>query len=463
MPGRTQIRDPVHNFIELTEEEVRLIETPLLQRLRRIRQLAMASLVYPGAVHTRFEHTLGVCHVAGLMAKQLDLPDDERRLVRLAALLHDVGHGPFSHVSENVLLRFASAESIPADHKKEKIHELITERLICKDKDIARIVGADMASRIARLLRMGHGPSVLRSIVSGPLDADKQDYLLRDSQYCGVRYGIFDAHQLHRSMVKVGPEDDQELMIDPDGVHALEQFVLAKYFLTTNVYRHRVRLVSDQMIVRALMLGVEVDEIKALQRLFSFDGSDEYLGRFIEYDDSRLMIEFGGARNSHALCGRLLSALEQRNLHKRIFSSRIEDFSDPAVKKSLQDVSTPDQAPLRASLETAVAELVGRQTSADVDPRLVIVHGFDIKSVRTSSRNDEASIMINRTPPKPFEEDSTLFASINEGYADGFVEVYAPVSWDTAAERRRLLRELEQPIREAIETTTKSTLPQGDA
>src|SRR5437867_2858508 len=102
------IRDPIHNFIELTEEEAKLLATPLLQRLRRIRQLAMASLVYPGALHTRFDHTLGVCHVAGLMARRLGLDPHETRLVRLAALLHDLGHGPFSHVSESVLARYAN-------------------------------------------------------------------------------------------------------------------------------------------------------------------------------------------------------------------------------------------------------------------------------------------------------------------------------------------------------------------
>src|SRR5262245_1770892 len=130
------IRDPIHNFIELTDEEVKLIATPLFQRLRRIKQLALASLLYPGALHTRFDHTLGVCCVAGLMAKRLNLSDYERRLVRLAALLHDLGHGPFSHVSENVLERYANRDALRTEQKKEKIHELVTAHLICNDADI---------------------------------------------------------------------------------------------------------------------------------------------------------------------------------------------------------------------------------------------------------------------------------------------------------------------------------------
>src|SRR5262245_36035642 len=144
MAEGSRIRDPVHNFVELTEEEVRLLATPLLQRMRRIRQLALASLVYPGALHTRFDHTLGVCHVAGMMAKCLGLDPYETRLVRLAALLHDLGHGPFSHVSENILERYANREILPENQKKDKIHELVTAHLIVNDKDILHLVGGDM-------------------------------------------------------------------------------------------------------------------------------------------------------------------------------------------------------------------------------------------------------------------------------------------------------------------------------
>src|SRR5689334_6802165 len=134
-----QFRDPVHNFITLREKQVKLVGTRSLQRLRGIRQLALASLVYPGAVHTRFDHTLGVTHVAGLMARALGLDGDQVELVQVAALLHDIGHGPFSHVSENALERYADREKLPPDLKKEKIHEIITAQMIRKDEEIVRI------------------------------------------------------------------------------------------------------------------------------------------------------------------------------------------------------------------------------------------------------------------------------------------------------------------------------------
>jgi HD superfamily phosphohydrolase len=120
------------------------------------------------------------------------------------------------------------------------------------------------------LLSTGAGDPVLRSIVSGPIDSDKQDYLLRDSLFAGVNYGIFDIHQLQRSLVCHAIGGQKEMLIRPDGVHAIEQFVMAKYYLTTMVYRHKVRLITDQMIVRAIALGIEKEDNKKLTQLYEF-------------------------------------------------------------------------------------------------------------------------------------------------------------------------------------------------
>src|SRR2546423_2416908 len=238
---------------------MKLIDLDVLQRLRGISQLAMASFVYPAAVHTRFDHTLGVCHVAGEMAEALELDEGDRNFVRLAALLHDIGHGPFSHVSENALERFADRGSLPEGQKRNKIHEVITEHLIRSHRTVVRRLGKDRCDRVAKLLTVGVGDPIQRAIVSGPLDADKQDYLLRDSLFAGVNYGVFDIHQLQRSLVAEEVDGQRELMIRAEGVHAIEQFVMAKYYLTSMVYRHKIRLVTDQMIFRAIVLGIESD------------------------------------------------------------------------------------------------------------------------------------------------------------------------------------------------------------
>jgi uncharacterized protein len=463
---RHQIRDPVHNFVELWEKEIRLVGTPLFQRLRGIRQLAMANLVYPGALHTRFDHSLGVCHVAGLLSKRLQLDENaEAALVRLAALLHDLGHGPFSHVSENLLERYADRSKLPEGQKKEKIHELVTAFLIKTDPDIVRIMGAETCNEVVRLLSVGHGQPAMRSIVSGPLDADKQDYLLRDSLFCGVQYGVFDLHQLHRSLVLDGPSNEKELMIDSDGIHAVEQYVLAKYYLTSNVYRHKVRLITDQMIVRAIILGIEEDELEDLAAIYSFDNSPDFFSRYTVWNDARLMAAFCGDAKPDTFCGRIFDRLRSRRLFKRVFHERIQKFAEVEVRDKLLKISGKASDLLRKEIEVALADILTSQFRGEndekVDPLEVILHVFDIKSVRTTSRNDESGIPIaNRGAPLFFQDESALFASINDSYTEGFVEVYspAPPSWTDRTQRSKWLNSLHVPIREAIESVVSSTL-----
>jgi HD superfamily phosphohydrolase len=448
------VRDPVHNFITLREKQVKLVGTRALQRLRGIHQLALANLVFPGAVHTRFDHTIGVTHVAGLMAQALGLDGDSVELVQHAALLHDIGHGPFSHVSEHVLDRYADRTKLQEDQKKEKIHEVITGHMIRTDKEIVGILGNDQCNQIAKLLSKGYGRPALRSIVSGPLDADKQDYLLRDSHFCGVEYGRFDIRQMHRSLVLIGPKDEEELMIDRDGIHAVEQFVLAKYFLTTNVYRHKVRLITDQMIVRAIVLGIDRDDNKELRKLYQFTEPESFVENYLAWDDARFMCTFGAAGES-SRCGTMLGRLRERRLLKRVFLERPKEF--PAeVRDTLTTISRRERDPLRNAIEKAIAEELASRTKATIDQDFVIVHAFDIKSVRETSRNEEEGILVNTSPaPKPFIDESTLFASINEGYVDRFVEVYAPVVWETPADKNRIRRETYEPIKNLIENHCK--------
>lgn len=459
-----KVRDPVHNFVHLEDDEVRLINTPVFQRLRGIRQLAMANLVYPGALHTRFDHSLGVCHVAGLMAEELVLPDHAKRLVRLAALLHDLGHGPFSHVSEISLERFADRSTLPPELKKEKIHELVTAHFVRYDPDITRELGMAYCERVVKLLSEGHGEPALRNIVSGPLDADKQDYLLRDSCFAGVTYGTFDIHQLHRSFNLVGPTEERELMITPEGVSAVEQFVLAKYYMTLNVYRHRVRLITDQMVARAIQLGIEADGITELHDLYHFQyGNDAFFKRYQTWDDARFLREFGDEkRYAGKLCHELVRRLCDRRLLKLVFNDRLDRFSGE-VRENLPPIMKPARGADRGKLEEAVAEAIDLNVNGDpINKKLVIVNAFDIKSVRVMSRNDEGGILVDRpSGPRPFEEESALFRSISQGYTESFVEVYAPVDWDTPTKRKQLKNALDRPIRDAVEGYFKPTSSEG--
>jgi putative nucleotidyltransferase with HDIG domain len=452
-----RFRDPVHNFIRFGLEEVRLINLDVLQRLRGIQQLAMASLVYPGALHTRFDHTLGVAHVAGEMADALGLDAEERTFVRQAALLHDIGHGPFSHVSEYALDRFADRSALPPDLKKEKIHEVITGHLIRNHPTIVQRLGQETCNRVAQLLSEGVGDPVLRTIVSGPLDSDKQDYLLRDSLFAGVNYGVYDIHQLQRSLVCEKLADVKELMIRTDGVHAVEQFIMAKYYLTTMVYRHKIRQVTDQMIIRAIILGIESDGIKDLEKLYRFEQKPKFYENYLKWNDAKFLDRFGENGKKSAKCTALIQRLLSRSLLKRVFYAPVKEF-DADAKERLMSIEETENHLVRQQIETEIAKALAAEFNTTVEGDFTILHTYQIKSVRESSRNDEASILVakpGRMPGK-FEDESVLFSSINERFSDEYVEVYAPVSWSDPAERARHLNAVTPIIKEIISTRARS-------
>lgn len=148
-------------------------------------------------------------------------------------------------------------------------------------------------NRLLAFFRKGHGEPIVRHILSGPLDADKQDYLLRDTYFCGVKYGTFDLAQFHQVLESVAdPTGGKVLMINPEGIHTLEQFVLAKYYMTTQVIKHRIRLITDQMLLRAICLGIERDQIDELRDIYSFDGSYSFITRYSQWGDARLLQRF---------------------------------------------------------------------------------------------------------------------------------------------------------------------------
>jgi uncharacterized protein len=243
------IRDPVHGFIRADPLEAALIASRPFQRLRFIHQLGFTFLVYPGAEHSRFGHALGAMHLAGrvydaLAAKSGDLlpagaAPFERRLVRAAALLHDLGHAPFSH----------SAEELFADGID---HEEMTRRLIHTpeiEAIFARLGDGLTLADVASLLAGGQAAGgaarrpaavqqLLPQVISGELDVDKMDYLLRDGLFCGVRYGNYDLERLLDTMVPLADPANGEwgIGVEEGGVHALEALVMARYYMFTQVY-----------------------------------------------------------------------------------------------------------------------------------------------------------------------------------------------------------------------------------
>jgi HD superfamily phosphohydrolase len=267
-----EIRCPVHGFVPFNDWEREIISQPAFQRLRRIRQLAWTDLIYPGAMHTRFEHSLGVMHTATLLydsvvqksravlVEQRAYTDDglqrDRQLVRLAALLHDVGHPPFSHSAEDLFpeqdggsKRFAHEDYSAAIIRGElrgaiEDHSLNQNTELTADKIASLIEGSTAAKRSL----------FWRGLISGHLDADRMDYLLRDSHHIGVHYGRFDFRRLISSVVAIRGEgaESPRLGIEEGGWHAAEALVLARYFMFTQVYFHKTRVAYDWHMREAL-------------------------------------------------------------------------------------------------------------------------------------------------------------------------------------------------------------------
>jgi HD superfamily phosphohydrolase len=229
--------------------------------------------------------------------------------------------------------------------------------------------------------------------------------------------------------------------------------------MTLNVYRHRVRLITDQMIVRAICLGIDVDQITELRDIYTYTGDKDFFKRYVRWDDSRLALRFSEGDHTGTHCGQLFQRLESRNLHKLVFSEKAKHLGSPEVVDRLLSIGKSENRRLRADLESEIAEVLRKAFGVEVDPYQVIVHGFDVKSVRTTSRNDEAKISVSTVKGvRTFEDESTLFASINEQYADGFIEVYAPVRWNSRAMRRKYRRELYEPIASILRNVTSEAI-----
>ena len=334
-----EIRDPIHGLIALSQKEMDLINTKAFQRLRRIRQLAMAFLVYPGTLHTRFDHSIGVMHIAGRICdrlRQFSDVDVESEPVRLAALLHDIGHGPFSHVSEHLLDKY-----VPEDEgaPREKIHEKVTVDIIKNDSEIDAILSDKEREFVVEMIEgkeMIEGEikkDFRRDIVSSDLDADKMDYLLRDSYFAGVKYGTYDLEKIIESCRIHYEEDESYLAISDEGIYALEQLLLAKHHMTQQVYSHRVRSISDAMIVRGIELAIEGNQ--EIEQLYRYNETSEFTENYIEYHDEWL-IDILKRCDQEKACN-IFDRLYRRKLFKMIGELPLKDVdSAPAKRRLLQ-------------------------------------------------------------------------------------------------------------------------------
>lgn len=325
MSKKFEIRCPIYGFIELDEWERDIVNHRVFQRLRRIRQLGWTDYVYPGAMHTRFEHSLGVMHMATMLFDNLAARSKEillgfagdedslrraRRLVRLAALLHDVGHGPFSHVSEE-LMPFQNGSTGQRwqheDYSAAAIRERMREVLDDHPRNAFRIRADEIANLLLGAPEAGRDLA-WRPIVSGQLDADRMDYLLRDSHHCGVDYGHFGWQRLLNTVTAIQAEEAEGLRIgvDEGGWNAAESLIVARYMMFNQVYYHKTRVILDYHVGEALRALLPSGQFPQPDRI------DDYLA----WDDWRVLgLLAEGQGNEH---GR---RLRERDLFKLVWQS----------------------------------------------------------------------------------------------------------------------------------------------
>ena len=287
-----EIREPVHQTVSFTGDEARVVDHPIFQRMRHIRQIGLSYLVYPGATHDRFTHMLGAMHLAGRVWDSIMRSNEAflneagygsedlayfRKILRYAALLHDVGHPPFSHASETLMPHFKTLE-MPLewyrtpDPDRQAEHEDYSVMMISAiGRDPSTGIGEEMSQDIASLVsgdvkpsdgwrrftkgKAGDMHAFLKSIISGELDVDRMDYLLRDAHFTGVAYGVYDKDHLIRNLGITLVDGHFRLTIDSTAVRAFEDFLLARYHMFLQVYHHKTTNSFDYFMKRAFAEG----------------------------------------------------------------------------------------------------------------------------------------------------------------------------------------------------------------
>ena len=331
------INDPVHGFISLPQGILLdIIEHPYFQRLRRIAQVSLTHYVYPGAIHTRFHHALGAMHLmdqalSSLRAKGVDISDEESLAARQAILLHDIGHGPFSHTLENSLIGVS--------------HEQLS--IFFMEKLNEEFGGAlDLAIRI---FKNEYPRPFLHELISGQLDMDRMDYLSRDSYFTGVYEGVIGYDRL----IKMLDVREDELVVEEKGIYSIEKFLMARRLMYWQVYLHKTVLASELMLIRVLQRAGALGRAGALKShpgaLSVFlereitakdfeENRDEWLEAFSRLDDVDVLYALKQfAREEDFLLSFLSSGILSRRLFKLVFSQ--EPFGEEEIGRQVRQVA----------------------------------------------------------------------------------------------------------------------------
>ena len=358
------INDPVYGFITVPCTSVYdVIQHPWFQRLRRIQQLGMGSFVYPSAVHTRFQHTLGALHLMGqalttLKSKNIDITDDECEAASLAILMHDIGHGPFSHALERTLIR------VP--------HETIS--LLVMEEINRQMHGA--LNTAVKIFKDEHPKAFLNQLVSSQLDVDRLDYLNRDSFFTGVAEGVIGYDRI----IKMLTVHENKLVVEAKGIYSIEKFIVSRRLMYWQVYLHKTVVAAEQMMVktfeRARFLAEQGESVPAPEALHYFlthkatpdpKSASKWLPMFMSLDDTDIYAALKlWQKHPDNVLSFLANGLVERKLFKASFSK--QEFTDQELDNYAQrirkayDWVTPEDIPFLLVHDTSRNSAYNKQT-----------------------------------------------------------------------------------------------------
>jgi HD superfamily phosphohydrolase len=366
-----------------------------MQRLRRVRQLGYSNLVYPGANHSRFEHSLGTMHLASALTRSLDSIEEERKTeIKAAALLHDVGHGPFSHVTENVIDKYTR-------RRHDDVKEILGRGEI---KEVLSKYGISPGNLVKDI----KGETSLGQILSSEIDVDRMDYLVRDAHYTGVAFGVVDYNRLINQMNFY----EDRLVVDYGGLKAAESLLVSRFWMNTSVYYHHVTRISEAMCSRAVEYMIENNELDPF--------------RLRQMDDIDLV---AAMRTTTGYAGELSRLLDARKLYKRALYVGLADVGKAVLRHRDRIRRT----------EKEIAELAG------VDPEYVLV------DIPKTPEMLEMQAMI-KTDHKmiPLNEASHFVSILQEAHMDNWrMGVYSPKAHcETVGKAARDYFEVKKPMKQ---------------
>lgn len=323
MENHKVVRDPIHGDISVTGCLLELLSTPEVQRLHSIKQLGFAHLVFPGAHHTRFEHSLGACAIATHVADILELPNEEKDLLTCAALLHDVGHGPFSHTLESILLERFGVDHVDLteklilgtytifdDTEKSFIHAATMHQILhhydADTKEIVRIIKGEPSKK-----------SYLSQLLNSTIDVDQLDYLMRDAYYTGVSYGLIDTQRLLQTMMI----HRGHLVMMRKGVSVVENILMARALMYSSVYFHKTVRIAELMLLKALE---EIPDAEPFE--------------FFRMTDAEIMTRL---RTMGLYQQEIVTRLKYRDLFKQAYTASFQDLEtgDRKILTKLEDAT----------------------------------------------------------------------------------------------------------------------------